>query len=221
MGLRERGTGDGDVATVTVRGRAAMDVEPDRVRLVVAVQAEAAVGAEALTALVPLSGALEAALDATLDLLLRRPSAVSLQPVWSREGELTGQAARRVVVVEARAGAPLGELLAAVSAVPGATVESTEWLVEPGNAVHGQVRGLAVADARQRAGDYARAAELRLGALEQITEPGMGDGMPRALGFMERAGGGGGGPVLELRPEPVSVGAEIDVRYALLPGSQV
>lgn len=209
------------MATVTVRGRAAVDVEPDRLRLVLAVRAEAAVAAGALAALVPRSEALERALDGA-DLLLRRPSAVSLQPVWSRDGELTGQAARRVVVVEARAAGPLGDLLAAVSAVPGAAVDGTSWLVEPTNPVHGRLRGLAVADARERALDYARAADLGLGALELIAEPSLTDGMPRAvaLSFAEKVGGGGGGPVLELRPELVPVTAEIDVRYALLPGSQ-
>lgn len=210
------------MATVTVRGRAEIDVEPDRVRLLFVVQAEAAAGAEALAMVAERSAAADAALDAAGDLLLlRRPAAVTLSPVWSDRREVTGQAARRAVLVEARARGPLGELLAAIVSVPGATVESTEWLVDPANPVHARLRADAVTDARARAADYAQAADLRLGALEWITEPEVRPGeqgwVPqRAQAFVSDSFGGGAAPVLELRPEPVPVGAAVDVRYALL-----
>jgi uncharacterized protein YggE len=205
---------------VTVRGRAVADVAPDRVRLGFVVQAEAAAGSEALAMLAERSAAADEALDGAGDLvLLRRPAAVTLSPVWSDSREITGQAARRAVLVEARADGPLGELLAAIVAVPGSIVESTEWLVDPGNPAHARLRAAAVADARERAADYAQAAELRLGALEWITEPEVRPGetgfqQARALSFGGM--GGGAAPVLELRPEPVPVGAAVDVRYALL-----
>ena len=197
------------MATVTVRGRAEADAEPDRVRLGFAVRAEAVTGSEALDRFGEL-------------LLARRPAAVTLAPIWSDAAGLpgsqtiTGQLARRVVTVEARAAGPLGELLAAIVAVPGAAVESTDWLVDPGNPVHRRLRAAAVVEARERAADYAGAAELRLGALESITEPDVRPGDPsgkaRSLSFRSDAGG----PVLELRPEPVTVEAAVDVRYALL-----
>lgn len=208
------------MATVTVRGRAEEDVEPDRVRLVVAVQAESARAADALAALAGRSTALDAALDRA-DLLLRRPSGVTVGPVWSQQGEQTGQVARRVVTVDARADGPLGSLLAAVSTVPGGTVEQAEWVVDPGNPVHARLRAAAVRDARDRAGDYAGAAGLQVGAVEQITEPDLTGGPPRFARAMALSAksGPGDGPVLELRLEPVTVGAEIDVRYAVLPGS--
>lgn len=213
------------MATVTVRGRAEIDAEPDRVRLVFAVRAEAVAGAEALAMVAERSAAADEALDGFGELLLvRRPAAVTLTPVWSDSREVpggqtvTGQAARRVVVVEARAVGPLGELLAAIVAVPGSTVESTEWLADPGNPVHARLRAAAVANARERAADYAQAAELRLGALEWIAEPELRPGdsgwapqRAKMLGRMDD-----GGPVLELRPEPVPVEVSVDVRYALL-----
>jgi uncharacterized protein YggE len=207
------------MATVTVRGRAAADVEPDRVRLVLAVQAEAVAGDEALALAAERAAAVDTALDAAGRLvLLRRPAAVTLTPVWSDDRQVTGQAARRTVTVEARAAGPLGELLSELAAVPGATVESTEWVVEPGNAVHATLRAAAVRDARARAGDYAGAADLRLGALEWITEPDLRPGepgwVPQAATFSTAIGGGG--PVLELRPEPVAVSTAVDVRFALL-----
>jgi uncharacterized protein YggE len=207
------------MATVTVRGRAAEDVQPDRVRLVFATQAQAVTGAEALAMVAERSAVADTALDGAGGMvLLRRPAAVTLSPVWSDSREVTGQSARRVVVVEARAAGPLGELLAALVAGPGSTVQSTEWVVDPENPAHARLRAAAVDDARERAADYARAAELRLGALEWITEPDVRSGDPgwtmakaASLGFAGEAA-----PVLELRPEPVPVGASVDVRYALL-----
>lgn len=213
------------MATVTVRGRAEADAEPDRVRLVFAVRAEAVAGAEALAMVAERSTAADEALDGFGELLLvRRPAAVTLTPVWADSRDMSGgqviagQAARRVVTVEARAVGPLGELLAAIVAVPGSAVESTEWLVDAGNPVHARLRAAAVGNARVRAADYAQAADLRLGALEWIAEPEVRPGEPGftmaravSLGF-----GGDAAPVLELRPEPVPVDAAVDVRYALL-----
>jgi uncharacterized protein YggE len=85
------------------------------------------------------------------------------------------------------------------------------------------LRAAAVLDARERALDYARAADLRLGALESIIEPEVRPGdtgwMPQAKAMSLAFGGGGdAGPTLELRPEPVPVAAAVDVRYALLGG---
>jgi uncharacterized protein YggE len=204
------------VATILVRGRAAADVPPDRVRLQLAVRAEAAAAADALAALAARSAALDTGLR-RVDLLLRRPSAVTLGPVWSPQGEVTGQAARRAVTVEAAAGGPLGELLAVVAQVPGGSVDGVDWLVDPANPAHARLRAEA---ARVRAADYAAAAGLQLGAVEHLAEPGLTGPGPaaRGLAFAEKAGGPGDGPVLELRPEPVPVEAEIDVRYAVLPG---
>jgi uncharacterized protein len=208
------------VATVTVRGRAEADVEPDRVRLVLAVQAEAATSAEALALVADRATAVDAALDAAGELvLLRRPAAVTIGPVWSDDNKVRGQAARRAVTVEARAGGDLGSLLAGVADVPGATVDGTEWVVEPANPVHADLRAAAVRDARARAADYAGAAELRLGALESISEPEVRPGERGWRAEKARAAFDGGGPVLEsleLRPEPVEVSAAVDVRFALL-----
>lgn len=211
------------MATVTVRGTAAEDVPPDRVRLMLAVQAEAATAVEALGALAGRSAAADEVLDAAGELLLqRRPSTVTMLPTWSPTGEVSGQAARQSVLVEARAGGPVGDLLARLAAVPGVVLESSGWVVDPDNAAHGRLRAAAVADARARAADYARSADLRLGALEWIAEPGTGRPPEPGPGARKSAGmarsAATDSQVLELRSEPVVVTAEVEVRYALLPG---
>src|SRR3954470_12622322 len=110
------------MATVTVRGRAPADVDPDRVRLVLAVQAEAVTSAEALELVAARAADADGVLDGAGDLvLLRRPAAVTVSAMWSDSREITGQLARRAIVVEARADGPLGRLLAALTAVPGSS----------------------------------------------------------------------------------------------------
>jgi uncharacterized protein YggE len=208
------------MATVTVRGEAVADVPPDRVRLLVVVQAEAATAAEALALLADRAAAAGRVLDAAGELvLLRRPSTVAVQPTWSPTGEVSGQAARQSTTVETRPGGPLGELLARLTAVPGATLESTGWVVDPGNPAHGRLRAAAVADARARATDYARAADLRLGAVEWIAEPGtVHPPEPRGVARTAALESASYGSVLELRSEPIIVAAAVEVRYGLLPG---
>ncbi len=210
------------MATVTVHGEAAADVPPDRVRLQVAVQAEAATAAEALAGLTGRAAELDRLLAAAGgQVLLRRPSTVTLQPVWSPTGAVSGQAARQSTVVEAAPGEELGALLARLAAVPGATLEGTGWVVDPDNPAHRRLRAAAVADARARAEDYAHAAGLRLGAVEWIAEPGAGRPPEPGRGLKRAAYeslDASGGQVLELRSEPVAVVAAVDVRYALLPG---
>ena len=209
--------------TVTVRGSARADVDPDRVRLTVLLSADDASAVAALRGLALRSAAAEEALDA-YELLARRPAGVSVQPRWNERGEVAGQTAQRMLVVEARADGPLGELLGALVAVPGTTVSGAEWLVDDANPARSRLRGAAVADALARAGDYARAAGLRLGALDRIAEPGLTEPVPGGLARaaqMEQvslAADMGGGPVLELESRPVPIFAEVDVRWALLDG---
>lgn len=215
------------MAGVTVRGSAQREVEPDRVRLTLSLEARAEQADAALRDLAARSAALDGALDALGDgIVLRRPSSVSVGPWHSPRGQEQGQVARRSLTVEARAGGPLGDLLArAVSA--GATVGGTQWVVEPGNPAHGELRAAAVADARRRAEVYAEAAGLRLGPLEWLAEPGLGPGRQErgetgtyAMGRMAFAAEAGGeaSRVLELRPEPVVVSAAVEAGYGLLPG---
>lgn len=211
------------MATVTVRGEAAADVPPDRVRLQVAVQAEAATAAEALTGLTARAAELDRLLAAAGELVrLRRPSTVTVQPTWSPAGVVTGQTARQVTLVEAAPGDELGGLLSRLTEVPGATLEGTGWVVDPDNPAHGRVRAAAVADARSRAGDYAAAAGMRLGAVEWIAEPGVERPPDPHFAAAKRAGAmaleAAGGADLALRSEPVSLATAVDVRYALLPG---
>lgn len=216
------------MASVTVHGSAEGEIYPDRVRITFSVEAEAAQAAQALSDLAGRSAALDRVLDQAGEAIIqRRPSSISVAPAYGPRGEVRGQAARRTLTFLTRPAGVLGDLLARAVEVQGTTLGGMQWLVEPTNPIHGELRAAAVADAHDRAKVYAEAAGMRLGQLEWIAEPGLGPGRPqdpavpmaRHMAFaaetMER---GEAAQVLDVRPEPVTVTAEVEVRYALLPG---
>ena len=209
------------MATVTVHGEAAADVPPDRVRLQVAVQAEAATAAEALTGLTGRAAELDRLLAAAGELvLLRRPSTVTVQPTWSPTGGR--QRPDGAAVDDGGGRARRGAGLAAGPARRGARRDAGGHRLggrpgQPGAPPAAGRRGRRRPGPRQ---DYAQAAGLRLGAVEWIAEPGAGRPPEpgRARRGRVRSLDASGGQVLELRSEPVAVVAAVDVRYALLPG---
>ncbi len=215
------------MASVIVRGAAEREVDPDRLRLTLAVEAEAAQADQALADLADRSAALDRVIEQAGDAVLaRRPSSVSVGPAYDRNGQVRGQTARRTVTLEARPAGPVGELLARAIEVPGTNLGGMQWLVEPRNPVHAALRAEAAADARARAEVYADAVGMRLGQLEWITEPGLRQGRPPDDGArpearmalaatMDRADST---RILDLQPEPVTVTAGVEAGYALLPG---
>jgi len=216
------------MATVTVRGWATRDVEPDRVRVTLGLES---VDREVRPAVEDL-GRRSAILDAVLDdlgadVLARRPSSLRVAPRhrYGPDGpRLVGQAAQRTLVVELSTSGSIGSVLARVATELGVRVLGTDWLVDPANGAHAELRAAAVADARQRAGDYAGAAGLRLGPVATLAEPGVHDrahpvagdaGEVRALAA-EHGGGDDQPLVLDLRPEAVRLTAAVTASYALL-----
>lgn len=216
------------MASVTVHGSAEDEVAPDRVRVTFTVEAEAAQSAQALGDLAERSAALDRIIDQAGEaVLLRRPSSISVSPAYGSRGEVRGQAARRTVTVVTKPEGVLGDLLARAVEVQGTTIGGMQWLVEPGNPIHARLRAEAVADARGRAQVYAEAAGMRLGQLEWIAEPGLGPGRPppdqavpmaQRMAFAATMEQGGGARVLDVKPEPVTVSAGVEIRFALLPG---
>jgi len=218
------------MATVTVQGWATRDVEPDRVRVTLGLES---VDTEVRTAVEDLARR-SAILDAVLDdlgddVLARRPSSLWVAPRhrYGRDGpRLVGQAAERTVIVELSTAGSIGSVLARVATELGVRVLGTDWLVDPANPAHGELRAAAVRDAHARAGQYAAAAGLRLGDVETLAEPhvsGRGraatpeDGDIVALAAPVE-GGDDQRVVLDLRPEAVRLTAAVTASYALLEG---
>lgn len=213
------------MATVTVEGSAARDVEPDRVRVTLGLESVHAEVRPAVDDLAHRSAVLDAVLDDLGDdVLARRPSSLRVAPRhrYGPDGpRLIGQAAQRTVVVELSSSGSIGSVLARVATELGARVLGTDWLVDPANPAHAELRAEAVADARGRAEAYAGSAGLRLGALETLAEPGLLDiPRPTARGMVAMAAPESAGDdqplVLELRPDPVHLVAAVHATYGLL-----
>lgn len=114
--------------------------------------------------------------------------------------------------------AALPGILTAVTALDGAQVAGPWWSLRPTNALHRQVRIAAIAEARQRAADYAAAFEATLGSLVEVSDlDGSFAPQPRMMkaAFAMEAGGGGGEPELDLEPAEQRVGAQVTVRFQL------
>jgi uncharacterized protein YggE len=221
------------VASVTVRGEARRDVEPDRCAVTLGLRARGVSADDAFGQLAERSAALDRVLDAAGDAVLqRRPSSVSVHEDHDhRAGQPRGHVATRTVAVELRVDGAPGDLLRRAVEDAAAGVQRTAWLVDDGNAAWTEVRAEAARDARARAEVYARAVGMQLGPLDWVAEPGLGRRNGRTAGdpgsgalggvrTLAAAPGLGEGErlVLDLRPEPVAVTAAVEAAYTLVPG---
>ena len=92
------------------------------------------------------------------------------------------------------------------------------WSLRPTNPIHRQVRIAAIAEARQRAADYAAAFDATLGSLVEVSDlDGSFQPQPRMLkaAFAADAVGGSGEPELDLEPAEQRVSAQVTVRFQL------
>lgn len=113
--------------------------------------------------------------------------------------------------------AALPAILAAITALDGAQVNGPWWSLRPTNPIHRQVRIAAIAEARQRAADYAAAFDAVLGALVEVSDlEGSFHAQPRMMkaSFAMEAGDAGE-PELDLEPAEQQVSAQVTVRFQL------
>lgn len=117
---------------------------------------------------------------------------------------------------------------AAAASVVASTVslDGIGWCLDDTNPAYRQARKDAVADARRAAADFAEGAEMQLGPLVSLADPGLldagvaaqakyrGDAMTMAT--MD-APGGGEGDDLTVEPPRLTVGATVEAVYRLLP----
>ena len=163
------------MATVTVRGRAAVPAEPDEATVMLELSsrqqtADAAYGKVAER---------NAQLRAVCDELGIPASSRSTEGIWvgphveyvdGREEHRGYRALNRIVV---RLASPevVARLIQESVAQADARVQGPSWYVRPDNPAHAEARRLAAEDARERAATYAAALGVRLGALERVAEP--------------------------------------------------
>ncbi|AGI67313.1 hypothetical protein DUF541 [Octadecabacter antarcticus 307] len=166
--------------TITVTGRGEISVEPDMATVVIGVQAEAEVAANALD----IASASTAAILATLDgegIAVEdiRSGAIRLNPRYSQSAlssgtQITGYQAINSVEVKVTDLVRLGGLLAAVVGDAANRLDGVQFgLIDPAVATD-EARKRAVAEGARLAQLYGDAAGVSLGELMMLTEGGSG-----------------------------------------------
>ena len=208
--------------TVVVRGEAVREVPPELASFSVTVSARDKDRQTALTRLAERSAAIRAVLDSYPDAIERRETGgVHLRPELKRAGErvvaYTGAVTTTVIVTDFTA---LGEMLLHLADQDQTSVSGPWWQLRPGSRAGAEVRQAAVADALERAREYAAAVGARLDRLIEIADEGVGGGggggpMMRAA-YAGFAASGTGEPVeLDLDPQPQTVQASVQLRFGM------
>jgi hypothetical protein len=115
----------------------------------------------------------------------------------------------------------IGRLLREATGRASAAVRGPFWSIAPDNPAHDEARGAAAADARRRAEAYATALGARLGAIQEITEPGITPKPPRETPMAKTrmmAMAADAAPELEVQPGELHVSAAVVVTFGLEQG---
>ncbi|MEY2400809.1 MAG: uncharacterized protein QOJ08_920 [Ilumatobacteraceae bacterium] len=171
------------VRSITVNGDGKIKVKPDTASLSVGVQATAATATEALsqanTSAAALIAALKAAGISDNDIAT---SGLSIYPQYSSTGNtITGYQASNNVTVIVRDIANTGPVIDAAAAAAGdnITVGGVSFYVDNTEALIGAARADAIDNAKKRAGEYAAAAGVTVGAVVQISEVSISNPIPQ------------------------------------------
>ena len=203
---------------VVVRGEALREVPPEQAVFSVTVSARDKDRQTAVTRLTERSAELRSALDDYPDAIERRETgSVHIYPEVKRGGErvsaYTGSVSTTVTVTDFGA---LGELLLRLGNMDQTSVSGPWWRLKPGSRAGADVRKEAIADALQRAREYADAVGARVDRLVEIVDEGAGGGGAQPV-MRQMAFKGEAADTLELDldPQPQTVQASVVVRVAI------
>jgi uncharacterized protein YggE len=202
--------------TIVVRGEAIREVPPEQAVFSVTVTARGRDKDQVLAHLTERAAVLRAVLDGYGEAIERREtSGVQVFPEFKRAGERpaawTGNAGTTVTVTDFAA---LGEMLPRLAGLEQASIAGPWWQLRRGSTASAEVRRAAIADALDRAREYAAAVGSQIHGLVEISDEFGGGGggpmMARAVAF-----DAGGTPALELDPQVQTVQASVIVRVTI------
>jgi len=202
---------------VVVRGEAVREVPPELAVLSVTVSARDKDRQTALTRLAARSAELRSALDDYPEAIERRETGgVQIYPDVKRGSEkVTAYTASATTTVTVTDFGVLGELLLRLGNQDQTSLSGPWWRLRPGSRAGAEVRKEAIADALQRARDYAEAVGSRVDRLVEIQDEGAGGVQPmmRAMAFKGEAAADA--LELELDPQLQTVQASVIVRVTI------
>jgi uncharacterized protein len=203
---------------VSVRGEAVREVPPEQAIFAVTASARDKDRQTTLTRLTERAAELRTVLDDYSDAIEHREtSGVQVHPELKRGGEristYVGSVTTTVTVTDFSL---LGELLLRLANQDQTSVYGPWWQLRPGSNAGAEVRKSAIADALNRAREYADAVGARVDRLVEILDDGTGGG---AQPMMRGAAFGMGGPEkdlsLDIDPQQQTVQAAVIVRVAI------
>ncbi|MFJ5638204.1 SIMPL domain-containing protein [Streptomyces sp. NPDC093223] len=223
-----RPAGTPDAPLLAVRGEAELQVEPELVRIGVTVNAR---GRDRRSTLDDLTRRNTAALDLVKsygDAVARLSTGTfSIAPEFADRGRgerVRSYQGRVQLTAELTDFTVLGELTARLADLELTQVDGPWWSLRPDSPVHGEARRRAVAEAVQRAREYADALGTSLAALVELADTGTQAPQPRRPGF------GGGvrrmaaaaeiadpAEPLDLEPPQLRVTAEVGAHFTMAP----
>jgi uncharacterized protein YggE len=202
---------------ISVRGEAVREVPPELAIFSVTVSARDKDRQTTLTRLTERAAELRTALDDYPDAIEHREtSGIQVYPEIKRRSErisvYVGSMTTTVTVTDFSV---LGELLLRLANQDQTAVYGPWWQLRPGSTVGAEVRKSAIADALNRAREYADAVGARVDRLVEILDDGTGGAHP----MMTRSAFDGGGPErdlsLDIDPRQQTVQAAVIVRVAI------
>jgi uncharacterized protein YggE len=207
---------------VAVRGEAFREVDPEIASFSVTVMARDRDRDEALRRLASRVDSVRAILDGYRDGIERREtSGLYVYPETKGSGERVvgyhGNVRTTVTVTDFTV---LGELMLRLAGQDQTMVGGPWWDLRPGSPAHKEARHAAIADALERAREYAAALGARVIGLIELTDAGLSGDMMRGQGGIHtmafRAGAAPGeAPQIDLEPQRQQVHAAIDARLLI------
>lgn len=206
---------------VAVRGESTREVDPEIASFTVTVSARDRDRATTLARLSTRVDALRSVLDGYAAAIEKREtSRLSVYAETARRGEkvsaYVGSTTTTVTVVDLDV---VGEMMLRVADQDQVTVAGPYWSLRPASPVYREARQAAIADALERAREYASALGAHVTGLVEITDSGMSGGSMHTMKFaaqaMSRGMPAGATPEIDLDPQRQQVNAQIEGRFTI------
>jgi uncharacterized protein len=209
----------GSAPLVTVRGEAQLEGPPDLATVGLTLHASGE-SPEATRSQLAEGSAKVAGLLAEFETAVERSSTsgVHVFPVFNRRTppKITGYQgtfSTQIVIADLES---LSALVLALTALPNSQLDGPWWSLRHDNAMYREARLAAIADARQRAADYAAAFGTAVADLVEVSDLNTGFGGVREMRAFAVGKGAEDAP-FEFEPATQTVSGQVTVRFSLKP----
>src|SRR5215218_4991084 len=209
----------GSAPLVTVRGEAQLEGPPDLATFILTLHASGDSSERTRSQLAKGSTAVSEVLQRFEPAIERSStSGLHVSPAFSRrtppkitgyQGTFTSQ----IVVADLES---LSALVLALTALPNSQLDGPWWSLRHDNAMYREARLAAIADARQRADDYAAAFGTAVADLVEVSDLNTGFGGVREMRAFA-VGKGAEDAAFEFEPAMQTVSGQVTVRFSLKP----